>query len=103
MPTMQRLVSFDTDLQQIYHPRRMGQRLARPINEKLLLVLIGCVGILGCDRTASRHATNTASTKPTVASLVPAATDMIIAMGAADQLVAISNYDRERPEIQKLP
>jgi iron complex transport system substrate-binding protein len=38
-----------------------------------------------------------------VASLVPAATDLIVAMGAADHLVAVSNWDSDRPEIKQLP
>lgn len=41
--------------------------------------------------------------KITVASLVPAATDLIIGMGAADQLVAVSTYDRDRPGLPSLP
>ncbi|HEV2295105.1 MAG TPA: helical backbone metal receptor [Tepidisphaeraceae bacterium] len=47
------------------------------------------------------------STQPgnakTVASLVPAATEMIIAMGARDRLVAVSNWDARRLEIADLP
>jgi len=39
----------------------------------------------------------------TVASLVPAATDMLIGMGAGDQLVAVSNWDADRPQIHDLP
>jgi iron complex transport system substrate-binding protein len=42
-------------------------------------------------------------TKPTVASLSPAATDVLVGMGAADHLVAVSNYDPQRPEIAGLP
>ena len=38
----------------------------------------------------------------TVASLVPAASDLILAMGAGEHLVAISNYDMKRPETEKL-
>jgi iron complex transport system substrate-binding protein len=49
--------------------------------------------------------TSTPATKakhPTVASLVPSATDLILGMGAGDHLVAVSNYDRE-PGAAKLP
>ncbi len=38
-----------------------------------------------------------------MASLVPAATDLLIGMGASDHLVAVSNYDVDRPEIAGLP
>ncbi|MGE5610443.1 MAG: ABC transporter substrate-binding protein [Bacillota bacterium] len=38
-----------------------------------------------------------------MASLVPAATDLLIGMGAGDHLVAISNYDVDRPETRGLP
>jgi iron complex transport system substrate-binding protein len=39
----------------------------------------------------------------TVASLVPAATDLIIAMGRSDRLVAVSNYDSPRGVDKPLP
>src|SRR5688500_6633915 len=39
----------------------------------------------------------------TVASLVPAATDLLLGMGAGDQLVAVSNWDADRAEIARLP
>ena len=40
---------------------------------------------------------------PTVASLSPAATDVVLGMGAGNHLVAVSNFDAERPEIAGLP
>src|SRR5689334_2219707 len=91
-------LAFDTDLPQIYHPRRMGQRRARGLWQKFFAGALLCVACVGCDRahnSALRAATTSSSTapaRPTVASLVPAATDMIIAMGCGDQLVAISNF-----------
>lgn len=39
---------------------------------------------------------------PTVASLVPAATDLLLGMGAADHLVAVSNFDHD-PQTADLP
>ena len=71
-----------------------------------LTTLIVALAIGGCDRSstavapAPRPATNPAKT---VASLVPAATDMIISMGARDRLVAVSNWDAARAEIDGLP
>jgi len=41
--------------------------------------------------------------RPTVASLVPAATDILMDMGAGDHLVAVSNYDVAREGIGNLP
>jgi len=41
--------------------------------------------------------------QPTVASLSPAATDLIIGIGAAGHLVAVSDYDEERPGATGLP
>jgi iron complex transport system substrate-binding protein len=38
-----------------------------------------------------------------MASLVPAATDILVGIGAADHLVAVSNYDLPRPETAGLP
>ena len=39
----------------------------------------------------------------TVASLSPAATDLIVGMGAGDHLVAVSNFDIDRPQVPRLP
>jgi iron complex transport system substrate-binding protein len=52
-------------------------------------------GAWGCDGDPPAPAARPDG-KPTVASLVPAATDLILDMGAADQLVAVSNYDFPR-------
>jgi iron complex transport system substrate-binding protein len=42
--------------------------------------------------------------EPKVASLVPAATDLIVSMGAGEHLVGMSNYDdASRPELKHLP
>lgn len=45
------------------------------------------------------------ATRPvrTVASLVPAATDLIVGMGAGDRLVAVSTYDSKRPDVGSEP
>jgi len=44
------------------------------------------------------------TSQPLVASLVPAATDLIVGMGAGDHLVGISNFDdSKRPELAHLP
>ncbi len=88
---------------QIYHPRAMGQS-ARTI----LLLFFSGVGLAGgCERgkqTPHPAAVSSPQTgRITVASLVPAATDLIIGMGAGDHLVAVSNWDAARKEIEPLP
>jgi iron complex transport system substrate-binding protein len=74
-----------------------------------LLALVRVLVLLpaACDR---RHTaatapapTRPAALHPTIASLVPAATDLLAGMGAGDHLVAISNYDTARPETAGLP
>jgi ABC-type Fe3+-hydroxamate transport system substrate-binding protein len=116
---------FDTDLRQLYHPRAMGQRPARRtfrfLTRIALLALIVFVVFLGqgCDRPATPSATSTTQTTTTttntatstsasskaatVASLSPAATEILIGIGAGDRLVAVSNYDPKRPETKSLP
>lgn len=73
----------------------------------LLIALVGLVGATGCDRDAPAgnappKGTSKAAT-PTVASLVPAASDLLIGMGAGDHLVAVSNWDTDRPGTRGLP
>ena len=75
----------------------------RPVSRIfLLLALLGWSQ--SCDRNkppAEPPATTSQTVK--IASLVPAATDLIVGMGAADHLVAVSNWDTDRPEIKQLP
>jgi iron complex transport system substrate-binding protein len=65
----------------------------------LFLALV-CSAAGGCDQPPAQSTTAKA---PKVASLVPAATDLILGMGADDHLVAVSNWDTNREPIQKLP
>ena len=67
------------------------------------LFLIRGVGV-GCERTPATGATTSPrKASPTVVSLVPAATDLILGMGAGDHLVAVSNWDADRAGIAGLP
>lgn len=65
--------------------------------------LAACACVLtACDAKPSAGP----ATRPvgiTVASLVPAATDLILAMGAGDRLVAVSNYDTIETTSRPLP
>ena len=85
----------------------MGQRPAR-LAFAFLVLLAAAVPHAGCDRspaTAVSPATVTPTThrRPTVASLSPAATEILIGLGLGDRLVAVSNYDQPREAIKNLP
>jgi iron complex transport system substrate-binding protein len=90
----------------------MGQRGNRPVPLHFAAVLAAALlPILpvfpGCDRPdgddPARASTTPDRKRPTVASLSPAATDILVAIGAADHLVAVSNYDRGKPAVAGLP
>jgi iron complex transport system substrate-binding protein len=71
---------------------------------QLLIAALACFCCNSCDSRGPQTAsTAPARTTVTIASLAPAATDLIIGMGASDHLVAISNYDLDRPGQLKLP
>jgi len=76
----------------------MGQR-RWPI---LLVISVVMFASTGCRRRPAAPAL-TAAPRPVVASLVPAATDLIVGMGAADHLAGISTYDTDRPALRGLP
>lgn len=58
---------------------------------------------ISCERENRSVVASASERSPKVASLVPAATDLIVGMGAADHLVAISNYDVAREGTRGLP
>ena len=77
----------------------MGQRLGLVISS-LMLMTIG----IACEKSPAPASANSATTGPiTVASLSPAATEILIGMGLADRLVAVSNFDPSRTETKNLP
>src|SRR5205814_2156666 len=75
----------------------IAPRVWRPI---LILVVTIVTVVLGCQKPP---AAKSSAKSPKVASLVPAATDLIVGMGAADHLVAVSTFDTRRAEIKELP
>lgn len=88
----------------------MGQRVVSPVLRHFLLATLIWLTACGCDRsppsTQPSQPAQSAERKPaapTVASLVPAATDLILGMGAGAHLVAVSNWDAPRDDIQTLP
>ena len=56
--------------------------------------------LLGCQRN---HDARPESAHPTVASLVPAATDILVDMGAGNHLVAVSDFDAPQDNPRSLP
>jgi iron complex transport system substrate-binding protein len=73
-----------------------------------LVALVICT--LGCEKGQNVPTTRPTiepapaiAKSPKIASLVPAATDLIIAMGASDHLVAISSWDKDRADVSGLP
>ena len=94
----------------------MGQRPRRAHGRKLFIsAVIASVLAIGCEReqaapapltsasAAAPAARRPAAKAPAVASLSPAATDLLVGMGAADHLVAVSNYDTPREPVAGLP
>jgi iron complex transport system substrate-binding protein len=65
---------------------------------KFLLSVCICI-LTSCNRPPIARTAKS----PTIASLVPAATDLLVGMNAADHLVAVSNWETNRPEIRDLP
>jgi iron complex transport system substrate-binding protein len=101
---------FDTIFCNLNIRRRMthvAPRTSTPVGLTFLSIpfcpLVLWLGVMagGCNRQTPPAPAMTAKS-PTVASLVPAATDLILGMGAGDHLVAVSNYDAE-PAAAKLP
>lgn len=65
------------------------------------LVLLVLLALIGCDRTApTAPATHSPAAK--IVSLSPAATDLLLAMGAEKDLVGVSTFDSD-PRIASLP
>jgi len=97
----------------------MGQRPPRPRGTTLLLAAIVAAAAAGaCDRKSPAGGAQAPAPRenradespapprhkaPTVASLSPAATDILLGLGAAEHLVAVSNYDPARDATAGLP
>src|SRR5256885_1184572 len=81
----------------------MGQRRFGAVGVILLAALCAPPMLAGCDDSPPPAPATTKPHPLKIASLVPAATDLLLAMGAGDRLVAVSNYDFERDGINGLP
>ncbi len=84
----------------------MGQSLSGRSSANFTFFLLALIGVAlaispaGCDRSAPPSPAAAPKTK--IASLVPAATGLLLAMHAGDKLVAVSNFD-DQPEVRELP
>ena len=89
----------------------MGQRATpRPVVNHLravsfaLFFAVSCFAfVLPPDRAWAGAPEARTVKQPSVASLSPAATDLLVGMDATDHLVAVSNFDAERDAIRGLP
>jgi iron complex transport system substrate-binding protein len=64
-------------------------------------ILLALVFLTSCVSFGSVGAAQ--GTPSRVVSLVPALTEMVFAIGAGDRVVAVSSFDDDPPEVQKLP
>jgi len=71
----------------------VGARWGRRSVVFTALVLVSCVASLVSARQSPRR----------IVSLVPALTEMLFAIGAGPQVVAVSSYDADPPEVRALP
>ena len=77
-------------------------RSARVVPAAIGAAAFALISLLAaCDRGGSSPPVRTGPA--TIASLVPAATDLLIGMGARSRLVAVSTFDAHRPDVADLP
>lgn len=65
-------------------------------------LIVGLLTVGGCGREPPAVDRRPAGTM-TIASLSPALTDLVLALGAGDRLVAVSNFEPPRPQTDALP
>src|SRR5947209_7829870 len=84
---------------QIYHRRGMGQFRNAPLWSLTLVI----AALTSCEKKEPPGVSAPDAKHPTVASLVPAATDLILAMGLGNHLLAVSNFEPSRDPTRNLP
>ena len=67
--------------------------------KRLILVLVSAVALWAAPARTEQRGTRPAR----IVSLVPALTEMLFAIGAGPQVVAVSSYDEFPPEVKSLP
>ncbi len=91
---------FDRSDCELYHSRHVIQR-----NSLLIGCFLALAALIGCDNSTSpptSSSTSHTSTTTRIVSLSPAATDLLLAMGAENDLVGVSTFDSD-PRVSKLP
>jgi iron complex transport system substrate-binding protein len=77
------------------------------VSRRQLLSALTLLALAGCGEQAAQHERGTAtrppSQRPTVISLVPAVTELLFAIGAGPQVIAVSSFDRWPAEVESLP
>jgi cobalamin transport system substrate-binding protein len=81
---------------------RAKRRRLKSLSRAGILCASVVILLSGCGKKTT-STVSTGAKSPTVASLVPAATDLLIGMGASDHLVAVSNFDEDREGTHGLP
>lgn len=61
------------------------------------------IGLIGCDNSQPKTAPPTTAPAVRIASLSPAATDLLLSMNAGGRLIAVSEYDKGRDDTKGLP
>lgn len=77
----------------------MGQSAKR----NFALAVTWLIVLIGCDNTQSSPPPPATAATVRLASLSPAATDLLMSMNAGPRLIAVSEYDKGRPDTKNLP
>jgi ABC-type hemin transport system substrate-binding protein len=80
----------------------LAQQTARRLGPSLALLAALLLAAASCDRSGSDNSAADPGPRPRVASLSPAATEILVGIGAADHLVAVSNWESS-PAVAGLP
>lgn len=80
-----------------------GRRPCNGTFNKLILLLLVPWCLFLASAGCRKKVTTARLGPPTLASLVPAATDLMLGMGLGDRLVGVSTYDRGRPDVGDRP
>lgn len=85
---------FDTDFQHLYHPRAMGQAGKTGVAVSVMGAIVAGMLLARCGPGTDEHSNQAGPVR--IASITPAGTDLVIGLGAGDDLVGVSNYDDDR-------
>jgi iron complex transport system substrate-binding protein len=91
-----------TELKSLPTPLHPDRALARG-SLKTAIVLVTAICLSSCGTPPHDRDTNRPRTPTRIISLVPAATEMLFAIGAGPRVVAVSSFDHYPPAVEKLP